>query len=329
MRVRNRYVRRLVRSEDGFTLIECLVAAVIVGVGLMSTFTLVDASSKTQAGGRAREGANNIARTFLENVRTSAYSAVNDSYLTSTLQSTPGWVSTSGMSAVVRQRKIDYTVAVSVCSIDDPKDNLGAADAAYCDGGHAASASNPDTQPDDLKRVTVTVTWTGSRATSTPVKQTAILASNGAKVGLPLQSFTPNNPTNIGASPAAPIITNSSTFSPCSAGKACFTAQATGATSITFAVDGTDQATPTPAYRDATCPASGPCSLWHFDWNITGLSDGVYRLSARSIDASGLEGTPKVILATLARGGATRETAPCGVGSTATTGAGCLPVEGG
>ena len=88
---------------------------------------------------------------------------------------------------------------------------------------------------------------------------------------------------------------------PCASSTACFTATSANAQSITFAVDGTDQSG-SPVTRDSSCAAApAPCSKWHFAWSNAGLSDGVYRVTARSVDPNGVQGQPKSILVTISR----------------------------
>src|SRR5262245_65960474 len=67
--------RRLARLHDerGFTLLEVLVAAVVVAVALLSMFGLLDSSLRASAATQAREGATNLARQILEDARTIPY----------------------------------------------------------------------------------------------------------------------------------------------------------------------------------------------------------------------------------------------------------------
>jgi Tfp pilus assembly protein PilV len=53
------------RSEAGFTLIEALMAAVILVVGLIGLLGLLDVSVRASASTRAREGATSLAREIL------------------------------------------------------------------------------------------------------------------------------------------------------------------------------------------------------------------------------------------------------------------------
>src|SRR5881392_3646692 len=62
------------RGDDGFTLIETLVAAVVLIVGLATLFGLLDSSVKATYATRAREGGTNLARQVLEDARTIPYS---------------------------------------------------------------------------------------------------------------------------------------------------------------------------------------------------------------------------------------------------------------
>jgi prepilin-type N-terminal cleavage/methylation domain-containing protein len=282
-------------AEDGFTLIECLVASVLLVVGLLGTFAMVDQANSADGASASRESATNIGREFLETVRGDAYASVTSALLTTELQGMPGYQSGSSP-AVIRRRNIDYTVTSSVLSIDDPKDGL-------------ASSTPPDNQPDDLKRITTQVSWSGRRAGT--LSMTAMLSSSGAKIGIKINTFTMT-------SPASTTIDTTTT-----ATQAVFSATATGASKIIFAVDGTDQPS-TAVTPSGTC--TGATCTKQFTWNFSSLSDGVYRITARTVDGSGVEGQPTPINVTINKN---QRTAPCGVGSTATTGAGCLPVEGG
>jgi prepilin-type N-terminal cleavage/methylation domain-containing protein len=123
---------RQLAGEDGFTLIECLVAALIVGIGLVGTFALIDGASSAQGASRAREGATSLARDVLESVRGDAYASIDTGGLTSALQGMSGFQSMSGTAAVINRRSIAYTVTATVCKVDDPKDGLGTTDSSFC-----------------------------------------------------------------------------------------------------------------------------------------------------------------------------------------------------
>lgn len=314
------------RSEAGFTLIEVVVAAFVLIVGVMGTFLLLDSSTRALGTSRAREGATGIAREVLEQARLTAYSQLDTPAVVAVAQGLPGYQSTSGTTVTVVRRNTTYTVTPTVCSVDDPKDGYGDHTiGTWC--SDSGTTGTTDAEPDDLKRVTVAIAWTAPRPGS--LKQTMTLSSSGQGVGPPTQSFTMDSPTGTGANPSAPVISTSSTAAGgCASGSACFTASSTGAQKIIFAVDGTDQpesATPPGAAPDSSCtnyPAT-PCGKWHLTWSLNGLSDGAYRVTARAVDTSGIQGPPSTIMVNLNRG---ITATVCGVGSPSGT---CLPIAGG
>ena len=300
------------RSEAGFTLVECLVAAAVLLIGLMGTFALLDGATGAEGASATREGATNIAKEFLEGVKGEAYTAISPTSVNNDLTTLSG-ASGSGPYYVTR-RNIRYTVSAAVCSIDDPKDGTGTtATPQFCSNGTASSPA--DNQPDDLKKVSITVSWTGRRAGSTT--QAAMLSSSGATIGLTTQTLT-----MAGSASPSPTITSSTTAASCPTNRACFTAASAGAVAIKFAVDGTDQTGSTGVTQVACTPAPSPCAQWQ--WDYSSLSDGTYRISARSLDATGTEGPPHYLLVTIAQNKAL--TPVCGVGSDTAT---CLPIEGG
>src|SRR4051794_38242663 len=189
--MRARVTRRLA-DDAGFTLIECLVAAIILAVGLLGTFAMLDGASAGQGASRSREAATNLARDVLESIRGDAYTSVDSTLMATTLQGVTGFQSISGSTAIIRRRNVDFSVTATVCKVDDPKDGLGTTDADFCSA--STPTSPPDTQADDLRRVTVSVTWSSARATT--IRQAEMLSSSGAIVGLSMTSFTMDSPTD-------------------------------------------------------------------------------------------------------------------------------------
>lgn len=309
------------RSEHGFTLIEVVVAAFVLIVGVMGTFLLLDSSTRALGSSRAREGATGLAREVLEQARLTPYSQLDQGAVLTVMQGLSGYQSTSGSTVTVVRRNTTYTLTPTVCSLDDPKDGYGDhTTGTWCPD--SSTTGTADAQPDDLKRVTVAVSWAAPSPGS--LKQTMTLSSSGQAVGPPTQTFTMDSPTGTGSNPSAPVITTSSTATGgCAAGSACFSAASTGAQKIIFAVDGTDQATGVTTDASCTNYPAQPCGSWHFAWSLNGLSDGTYRVTARAVDTSGVQGPPSTIVVTLNRG---ITATVCGVGSTSGN---CLPVAGG
>ena len=67
------YFRHRAAQDDGFTLIEALMASVILIVGLIGLLGMLDVSVRASASTRAREGATSLAREIIEDARTIPY----------------------------------------------------------------------------------------------------------------------------------------------------------------------------------------------------------------------------------------------------------------
>ncbi len=277
-------------AQAGFTLIEVLVATVILIVGLTALLGLLDVTVRATAATRAREGATSLAREILENARTTPYSQISPSSIEGQLQAPVGLADASAETAgwqVVR-RGITYTVAVSECSIDDPKDGYGKHDATFC--ADSSTEAEADPQPADLKRITVDVKWTAQGRTPS-VHAVSTLTAAGEAPGLsasglhlktpePEFPFTPSTPT----APVVTLLTSPLVFS---------VSSPAGTAAMSWSLDGSTQ-TPAPTHASGT--------EWTFEWPITGLSDGTYQVSAQAIDTTGVTGPPVSITVNLIRG---------------------------
>ncbi len=141
-------------AADGFTLLETLLASVVLIVGVLGAFGLLDVSAQTIAATRAREGAVNLAREILEDSRTVPFSEVS-STIGERLQQLSALAPKSGGSGwQIERRGFTYTVTVEACSIDDPKDGLGSHDSTFCPNQEQGTA---DPTPIDLKRITAKI----------------------------------------------------------------------------------------------------------------------------------------------------------------------------
>jgi type II secretory pathway pseudopilin PulG len=273
-------------SDAGFTLIEVLIGAVVLIVGIATLFGLLDASVKASYQTRAREGATNLARQILEDARTIPYAQITPSSITEQLQGMHGLADSSEVAGwQIARRGITYTVTVSECSIDDPKDGLGVHDATFCkDPGE--SEGTADSQPADLKRITVDVKWV-AKGRSPDVRQVGTLTAAGEAVGLSASNLQLSVPKV--AAPGTPVVVAEPVNS-----LLTFTFAAPSSTTGTvWSLDGVRR-TPEPT------PEKG--ATWTFSWNVAGLSDGVYKVTVQAVNASGVVGPPLTIPVTLIRG---------------------------
>jgi hypothetical protein len=270
-----------VGSDAGFTLIEVLIGAVVLIVGVASLFGLLDASVKASYQTRAREGATNLARQIVEDARTIPYAQISPSSITEQLQAMNGLADSSQVAGwQIARRGITYTVTVSECSIDDPKDGSGVHDGTFCkDPGEKEGTE--DSQPADLKRITVDVKWV-AKGRSPDVRQVGTLTAAGEAVGLSASNLQLSMPRV--AAPGAPVVitpVNQLTFT---------FAAPSSTTGAVWSLDGVRQ---TPDLGEGTRT---------FSWEIAGLSDGVYKVTVQAVNASGVVGPPLTISVTLIRG---------------------------
>src|SRR3954462_9366936 len=285
------------RAQDGFTLVEVLVAMTLLLTAVLGLMSLTDSAAKTTTSTKAREGAVNVGREVLEDAGGIAYSQLSPSTLVPTLQALPGMASTSGAGSWTVTRRtpsggtgFTFTIDATMCSIDDNSDGYGArSGVTWCDTAPAAGTA--DSQPEDFKRVAVTVSWT-IQGQPHSVRQTSLLAKNGAPDLPVVNSLVLTNPTV--STPSNPTIATNATT-------ATFTATATStAQSVQYSVDGVN-------IGNATLSGGN----WTFTLSLAGWTDGAYTIGARAVNAAGVPGPTRTLTLTLAR---SQPAAPAGLG---------------
>jgi len=274
-------LRSMLGDQRGFTIIEVMVAATLLVIGVLGTMAMVDSSNAQTRLSGGREGATNLAREVVEGARSIGYDELLPASVNPRLQALPGLASLSGTTWTVKRRGITYTISTSLCSVDDPKDGYGShAGASYC--ADSSSTGTTDAQAEDFKRLMVDVSWPRNAGTQS-LRQVALIdspASKGPRVAaLIATNATPQD---------APKIT-SPTLTPAS-----FKATAPpGVDSMVYSLDGVDKGS-------ATKAANG--TDWTFDIPLPGsLSDGGYDVSVRAADARGVVGPSFSIPMTLIR----------------------------
>jgi type II secretory pathway pseudopilin PulG len=288
--------RALLRQDDGFTMIEALVATVILIVGLIGLLGLLDASVKASASTRAREGATSLAREIIEDARTIPYAQIIPTSIESQLQAMNGLTNaTPGSGWHIERRGFSYTVAVKECAIDDPKDGLAKTHGStFCEGQQEWKAGEAvDTAPENLKRITAEVSWSFKGRTST-VKQVSTLTAAGQAIGLLASKLELTGPAGFLGTATTPVVTDKET-------KALTFSVSfpEGTSAIDWSLEG--------AKQEELTPASKATSLT-FSWPINEppahpyVSDGTYQVAAQAVDATGVIGPPISIPVRLIRG---------------------------
>ncbi len=280
-------------DSDGFTLIETIVATVVLVIGLLGAFVLLDTASQTSAATRAREGAVSLAREISEDSRSIPFSQLSPYSLVSQLQAMPGLANAgSGSTWQIVRRGFTYTVTANECSVDDGKDGYGTHDSTFCADSNQTGTTDPN--PVDLKRVTVNVSWNALHQNHS-VQEVATLTSAGEAAGLVTSGLQVASPSSLVGSVAPTISSTSIT------GLSFKVTAPSGTTAIVWTLDGDNQ----------TCGFNNGSSCWtstqsgtswtSSTWTISGLSDGTYQIGAAAEDANGIIGPAQTIPVTLVR----------------------------
>jgi Tfp pilus assembly protein PilV len=172
------------RAEDGMTLVEVMVAMVILLGGVLALLTLVEGSIKSTVRTTAREQGTNLARELVERARQVQYSSTTSAAAPGALAAAlPEATTATGTSFTVTRRGVTYTVTVNACSIDDPNDGAGAGDTSFCEVASGAGTAGTGTR----NVLGYNVTWSGDPITALCV----VVASNGV-VGNLVSDLTGN-----------------------------------------------------------------------------------------------------------------------------------------
>src|SRR5689334_1775035 len=118
---------RAAAREDGFTIIEVMVAAMVLLVGLMGVLGIVTKSEAVSASNRAREQGIALQREIIEAARSISYDQLSQGSIVSRIRATTGLTDSTMTPAgwTYQRRNVNYAVAVGVCSVDDPSDGTG------------------------------------------------------------------------------------------------------------------------------------------------------------------------------------------------------------
>jgi Tfp pilus assembly protein PilV len=136
---------RIRHDDQGFSIAEVMIAMLILVVGLLGSATMLSQASDTSTSTQAREQAVALERELVEGARGLPYTELTTPLMVSAVQGAVGLgdadPNTGGWQ--IKRRGITYTVAMGVCSVDDPQDMLGADDpATFClDGTGTATAA--------------------------------------------------------------------------------------------------------------------------------------------------------------------------------------------
>jgi prepilin-type N-terminal cleavage/methylation domain-containing protein len=278
------------RGRDaGFTLVEVLVAIVVLTIGLLGTFAVLRTSEHTTLTNRERQAETSLAREVLEDAGSLPTVDLTSAALPGAL--TPlisGSTVVSGGLQVPRG-PAQYTAGVIVCSLDDPSDGLGSHSAPPAPGGvwcpdvqpTPSPNPSPDPTPDDEERVSVTVQALGDPS-GPQVQQSTLIFNHGL---LAISCLTV-------AGGACPGVSQTVSYSATSTLTFSVTTGSQAA-SVQWLVDGSNPTSgqltggETDPYRPAAATSS-------FTWQLPQVP-GTYTISAQAQDAQGNTGPPATV----------------------------------
>jgi prepilin-type N-terminal cleavage/methylation domain-containing protein len=284
-------------DERGYTLVELLVAAFVLVVGMAGAFALLNGANQSSVTNNARMGGTNLAREVLEDARSIDYDLLTPSAITGALQAKAGG---SGSPWKISRRGIEYTLTADVCTFDDPKDNIATTPPAdvctpQAPVPAAAGTLSPDIQPDDFRRVTVNLTWDTGRGTQT-MKMVSLVNNPSGGLGPRITSF-PDFSAQVTSGNTATV-----------------NATTTNAGSLRWNSDGTPNgagdATGGPSAWQATWQL-GPAAVGKdpttADWDTTQFTagstvfDGTYTITGQAFDDRGIAGDSRASVLPLNR----------------------------
>ncbi len=125
-------------AEDGFTLVEVMVASLLLVVGMLGVLTCITQAQSTTWSTQARTNANALVREIVEEVQGVPYDQLVTATLVTRLRARPGLsddqLGTPGWQ--VRRGGVTYTISVGACTMDDPRDRTGTHEAGvFCASG--------------------------------------------------------------------------------------------------------------------------------------------------------------------------------------------------
>jgi prepilin-type N-terminal cleavage/methylation domain-containing protein len=274
-------------SESGFTLVEVMVAIVVLLIGVLGAVTMIDGANAQTSRTKAREGGTALARTVLEVARGVPYTDLTSERVLAELQARGTGYSDADVTAPghqVASRGFLYTVAPTVCSMDDPKDSLGGHDevgVTFCADTDqmVGSPASVDRNPDDYRRVDVDLSWRAGTGPVDSTRQTGIVTNPVGGLGPTVTSLTQTSPSDL----VTPVEILSGRFAEYEA------ITSTDAEDVAWSVKGNRMGS-----------AEGADREWEFTWDLGEIDtpsfvDCTYVLQAQAFDDKARGGAPRAL----------------------------------
>jgi Tfp pilus assembly protein PilV len=184
---------RAPRSEAGFTMVEVMVAGLLLVGGILAVLATYTGAVQTATTNNARVTATNLERELVETAREIDYDDLEDV----AAEAQARGLGTGSPWTIVR-RGTTYTVTASTCVFDSPTDDFAAtAPASACQSRPAGEDSNGD----DFRRVTFGLAWDDAGRTRV-MSQTTLVVNPAGGLGPRIMGFAPLSQTitaNVGS----------------------------------------------------------------------------------------------------------------------------------
>jgi prepilin-type N-terminal cleavage/methylation domain-containing protein len=173
--------------DDGFTLVEIMVASFVLVVGMLGVLALVSGALRTTSVNIERVGATNLARELVESTRGLDYDDMTDTLVKTRLQAAGLG---SGTPWTIVRRSVTYTITASSCTFDDPADGLAATPPANVCTPQPTGTTG-DSNGEDFRRTTFTISWTQRGGTPVSVTQSTLVVNPSGGLGPRIVSYSP------------------------------------------------------------------------------------------------------------------------------------------
>jgi hypothetical protein len=194
--------------EEGFTIVEGVVAGLVLVVGLLGVLTLLTGSLRGTAANNSRVAATNLTRELIEATRGLDYDDMAGSLVQTRLQAEGLG---SGNPWTIERRGVTYTVEATSCTFDDPADKLAASPPVeVC--APAPSGTSGDPNGDDFRRTTFELSWDEPGGGPRTLTQTTLVVNPSGGLGPRVSSFSPVTQTITNAlATVATVVWNTTT----------------------------------------------------------------------------------------------------------------------
>lgn len=268
--------RTTLSSQEGMTLVELMVAAFVLVVGMLAVAGMLATGFRKNVANTQRVAATNLARELTEAARIATYDQLSPADVVTAVKAANANLDTDGTPWQVERRNTTFTITTTACTYDDPSDKLATpAVADRCALTTGTSTATGDQNGDDFRRVTFNVSWRENARTRT-FTQTALVVNPAGGLG---PRIVPPLPT------LADVTTAPSPSS------VSFAITTTSAASLHWNVDNGISA------GDAT---GGP-TAWTVKWDIASVPDGTYTIGLQAFSDRGIPGDARAVDVTLNR----------------------------